>query len=65
MRIVINKLAKPVHEGDWHDPLLKWEVCGPGIERQIFNTKANATLYKRIRAKASSFAEASRLYINS
>lgn len=65
MKISIRKLDIPVHDGDWHDPVLKWEVLGPGDERQIFYTKKGATEYKRIRAKVASFSEASKIYLNS
>lgn len=62
--INILKLAAPIHDGDWHDAPLKWQVAGPGDERQNFATKKNAMLYAKIRRGAKDFVEASRIYAN-
>lgn len=62
MKIRIEKLATPYRDGDWHDPLLKWSVIGPGTEVQNFYTKANAMKYKRARKQCNSWQEAASLY---
>ncbi len=62
MKTAIQKLATPVHSGDWHDPPAKWAVIGPGDERQSFATKKAALLYRKIRRKAASEHEASRVF---
>jgi hypothetical protein len=63
MKIKIEKLDRPEHSGDWHDKPLRWRVVGPGAELQKFSTKSEATLYKRLRRKAKTFAEATQAYI--
>lgn len=63
MKIEIEKLARPVQSGDWHDKPLKWGVAGPGVERQLFVTKKNAELYARIRRKAADAREAENEYV--
>ena len=62
MKITVQKLETPVYSGDWHDPPLKWSVNGPGEEVQLFYTKANALMYKKVRPRAANMAEASYLY---
>jgi len=61
--ITITKLSSPVHSGDWHDAPLKWAVLGPLTERQLFATKRDATIYKRLRKNAQNDFEATRAYI--
>ena len=61
--ITITKLSSPVHSGDWHDAPLKWSVNGPLTERQLFATKRDATIYKRLRRSAQSVQAATRAYI--
>lgn len=56
--ITVEKMESEVQSGDWHDKPLKWEVKGPGNERQMFSTKADASKYASIRRKSSSFNEA-------
>ena len=53
-RIIIEKLERPEHHGDWHDPLIRWGVYGPGNECQKFATKKSATLYARTRRQLAS-----------
>jgi hypothetical protein len=62
--IVVCKLDKPYHDGDWHDPMLKWSVIGPDNEVQNFSTKKNAELYKKCRKNAKTQREASTMYVN-
>ena len=61
--IQITKLASPEYAGDWHDKPLRWLVTGPGAERQKFSTRAAARRYAKIRRNATSFAMASREYV--
>lgn len=65
MKITVQKLDRPYHDGDWHDPLLRWVVIGPGNEEQVFHTRKNAMHYKRCRKQSTSMPEASFLYRNS
>lgn len=60
--IRIEKLERPEHQGDWHDKPLKWQAVGPGSEVQKFATKADATLYARIRRKFATQQEAISLF---
>jgi hypothetical protein len=59
----IEKLETPEHAGDWHDPLLRWIVLGPGNEAQKFSSKKEAALYARIRRSSASFSEATNRYV--
>ncbi|AKF13639.1 hypothetical protein PHIN3_376 [Sinorhizobium phage phiN3] len=61
-KIVVSKLAREIHDGDWHDAPLRWQVAGPGAEIQNFSTKKDALLYAKLRRKAKSFQEASDMY---
>jgi hypothetical protein len=61
--IRIEKLATAVPAGDWHDPLLRWIVEGPGNEAQLFSTKKEAILYAQIRQHAGSQLEAINSYV--
>lgn len=61
--IRIERLARPIHEGDWHDTPLKWEVIGPGDELQRFSTRDDARRYRRIRRRSASFNEACNAYV--
>jgi hypothetical protein len=63
MDIVIARLDKIYPSGDWHDKPMKWAVIGPRGEQQHFSTKANATIYKRIRGKAESQSDAITRYV--
>jgi hypothetical protein len=60
--ITVSKLEHPEHAGDWHDKPLRWIVNGPDTECQKFQTKKNALLYKRLRARSNSAFEAGRWY---
>ena len=61
-RVSVAKLERPEHAGDWHDPLIRWGVYGPGSELQKFSTKKSATLYAKLRRSSASFDEASRKF---
>jgi hypothetical protein len=63
MKITIAKLATEIHDGDWHDAPLRWQVAGPGTEIQNFSTKKDAMLYARIRRKSDSWQAASTQYV--
>lgn len=63
MQIVVERMETEVYSGDWHDKPLRWKVVGPAHEIQMFSTKADATRYKRIRAKSKDFKEASNRYV--
>jgi hypothetical protein len=63
-QITIEKMERAERAGDWHDAPLRWIVKGPLAEAQKFSTKAEATLYARLR-RNNSFSEALRKYINS
>lgn len=56
--LVIEKLERPEHAGDWHDAPLRWVVKGPLDETQKFSTKEEATVYARIRRRSSTQVEA-------
>ena len=45
MKITIQKI-QPYHSGDWHDPMLKWEVTD-GKLKQHFSTKKEALSYAK------------------
>ena len=62
-RITITKLERPEHHGDWHDPLIKWAVRGPGNECQKFSTKKEAASYARQRRCVDTQAEAIHCYL--
>ena len=62
-RITITKLERPEHHGDWHDPLIRWGVYGPGSECQKFSTKKSATLYAKTRRQLASQMAAIRAFI--
>ena len=66
MKIVITKLDRPEHYGDWHDKPLKWLVKVSfdigDTETQKFTTKKEAKLYASIRRKSSTAWLASREY---
>lgn len=62
MNIIITKLVAPEHHGDWHDKPLRYAVFGPGTEVQKFCTKKDAELYRRIRRRSASLADASRAF---
>ena len=64
MKIAIESIT-PIHAGDWHDPYFKWAVLGPCEERQLFYTKKDATLYKRLRKASATANEATSKYIKS
>jgi hypothetical protein len=57
-KITVTKLDVPVFAGDWHDKPLRYEVLGPGDERQRFSTVKDAKRYRLIRSRAASFSEA-------
>jgi len=61
--ITITKLSGPIRSGDWHDAPLRWAVCGPLTERQLFATKRDATVYKRLRRSAQNEQQAQRAFI--
>ncbi len=65
MQIEVKKLEREIHEGDWHDAPLRWQVVGPANEIQNFSTKKDALRYKSIRRKAADFNEASKQYARS
>lgn len=63
MKIQIEKLSNPYHNGDWHDPKLKWAVIGPESEVQHFANKSDAIVYKKMRESSKDFFEASRKFV--
>lgn len=63
MVIVVQKMERKEHQGDWHDKPLGWEVLGPGDERQMFSSRNNARRYAAIRRKSVDFGEACRRYV--
>lgn len=66
MKIQIEKLSNPYHNGDWHDPMLKWAVIGPGSEVQYFANKGAAIIYimyKKIRKSSKDLFEATRKFV--
>lgn len=63
MKLIISKLPRPEHCGDWHDKPLRWQVAGPDRELQKFSTKKDAMLYRRIRKHARDFNEASTAFV--
>ena len=65
IKLTITKLERAEHNGDWHDRPLRWQVAGPDNELQKFSTKAEATLYAKIRRASVDAAQASRHYGNS
>jgi hypothetical protein len=62
-KITVTKMEKPEQSGDWHDQPVRWQVNGPKTEVQKFSTKADATLYARLRRNSSDFNEASEAYL--
>jgi len=64
IKITITKLQHAIHSGDWHDAPLKWAVLGPLTERQLFATKRDATIYKRLRRSAQNDQQAQRAFLN-
>jgi hypothetical protein len=58
----VQKMETRVYSGDWHDKPLCWEVLGPGSERQMFSTRAEARRYAAIRRESSCFQEACRRF---
>jgi hypothetical protein len=64
-KILVSRLERTEHSGDWHDSPLKWQVVGPGTEVQKFFTKKNALLYAKIRRNSKDFNEACRKYSES
>jgi hypothetical protein len=58
----IEKLARPIREGDWHDAPLRWEVRGPEVQR--FTTKRGAQLWIRLRRQHADFNDAVRAFVN-
>jgi hypothetical protein len=63
MNIIIEKLPHPERHGDWHDPLIKWAVRGPGAEVQKFSTLKEANSYSVCRRHAASQSEAIHCYL--
>ena len=61
MKLLITRLERPEHAGDWHDRPLKWVVTG--AETQKFSTKKDAEGYAVCRRRASSFNEAQTLWL--
>lgn len=62
MKIKLEKLPVSIQSGDWHDPLMRWAVIGPGNERQHFAFKRAANLYKKCRKSAVTQEEAVKIY---
>jgi len=60
--VIINKLPNGILSGDWHDKPLRWEVVGPAGERQLFATKRDSEIYRRIRRKSGLQTEAIRKF---
>ena len=62
-KITITKLQHAIRSGDWHDAPLRWSVNGPLTERQLFATKRDATVYKRLRKTAKNDHQAQRAFV--
>jgi len=65
MKIQISKMERSEHQGDWHDKPLRWQAVGPDSELQKFSTKKEASLWAKIRRRATSQFEAFRTYVAS
>ena len=61
--VAVLKLNRPEHAGDWHDPLIRWGVYGPGTECQKFSTKREAQRYASTRRHADTQGEAIHIYL--
>ena len=60
--IEVRLMEYPVHDGDWHDKPSRYEVLGPGNERQVFSTKKGALKWRSIRRKCLTLTEAHRMW---
>lgn len=59
----VSCLLRPYRDGDWHDPLTRYSVQGPGNEVQEFSTLKDANKYASIRRRAKDQREAGNLYV--
>ena len=64
IKVRVDHMNTPRHEGDWHDKPLKRRAFGPGDELQLFSTKKEATLYARCRRASADAQQAQRNYLN-
>jgi hypothetical protein len=62
-KVTITKLEHAEHWGDWHDPLIRWSVNGPGTECQKFCTKREAQRYATTRRHSDSQADAINVWL--
>lgn len=62
MKIEVRKLDKPFEL--FVGTSVKWEVVGPGDDRQVFITKKNATDYAKIRRNCDNQKQAIATYAN-
>lgn len=58
----VSCLLRPIKDGDYKDPPMKYSVIGPGNEVQNFFTIRNANRYASLRRRCSSQWEAMRKY---
>lgn len=60
--LIVSRLPRPVHSGDWHDKPLQWTVTGEGAQEQMFRTKRHAEIWARCYRKAATFNEAGQMW---
>ena len=60
---VVEKLPNGVCVGDWHDRPLHWLVR-TGLERQLFATRRDASLYAQCRRMAGTEHGAIQLFLS-
>jgi hypothetical protein len=58
----VSCLLRPIKDGDFKDPPLKYSVIGPGNEVQNFSTLRWANIYASVRRRSRDQVEAGRKF---